>query len=94
MARSFYAAGMHHGPDAEVSVNTGGEVPILNLELPGGARVDISPSTGWPREGFTEDHLRFADELVTAAQEYRDVIAGARLWDGLDHGPGDVEGVA
>jgi hypothetical protein len=94
MPDSFVTTAAHHGPDAQVRVNTGGEVPILGLDLLRGGQVSISPSTGWPREPFTDDHLRFADELVAAAQEYRDVIAGARLWDGLEHGPSDVEGVA
>lgn len=86
MADSHIKAGLHHGPDARVRVNTRGDRPILGFDLPGGY-MSVSPMTGWPREPMSEDHLRFADDLVAAAERYRDVIAGARLWNSIDHCP-------
>ena len=86
---------LHHGTDSRARAEVAGGDPFLVIELePGrarGADLAICPYETWDQP-LTEHHERFANELVAAAEQYRDAIVEARRAD-LE-APPDAQGVA
>jgi hypothetical protein len=85
-----------HTDTARVDVDgfdvTGGDVPVLSVR-DGNTEVNLIPHR-FGDAPINDEHVRFAHELVDAAEQYRDSIEGARFWADFDQPPPDAEGVA